>query len=87
LIEDDVKTDDHVHIAHNCIVRCGVQIAAHSELSGSVIVEENAWISPNVSITNGITIGARSQIGIGACITKVIDMDSKVLNVTKNLVL
>lgn len=70
VVEDYVKTDDHVHIAHNCIIRKGVQIAAHAEISGSVVVEEGAWLSPNISITNGIVIGARSFVGIGSCVTK-----------------
>ncbi len=34
VIEDDVKTDDHVHIAHNCRVRRGAMLTAAVVLSG-----------------------------------------------------
>lgn len=79
VIEDEVKTDDHVHIAHNCFIAKGVQIAAHAELSGSVSVEKNSWISPNVSVVNGITIGDSSFIGIGACVLKEVPKNTTVV--------
>ena len=50
IIEDDVKTDDHVHIAHNCRIRRGALLTACSELSGGVDVGAFAWIGPNTSI-------------------------------------
>lgn len=70
LIEDDVKTDDHVHIAHNCRVRRGALITACAELSGGVDVGEFAWIGPNASIIQKAVLGSNSVIGIGSNITK-----------------
>lgn len=78
LVGDGVKTDDHVHIAHNCDIGSGTQIAAHAELSGSVTVGRNVWLSPNVSVVNGLTIGDRAFVGIAANVTKDIAADTLV---------
>src|SRR3546814_3805834 len=42
VIEDAVKTDDHVHIAHNVVVGARTFIAAGAVLSGSVTVRRSA---------------------------------------------
>lgn len=69
-VRDFVKTDDHVHIAHNCDVGENSILTACTELSGSVTIGKNVWIGPNSSIINGITIGDSAFIGIGSCVTK-----------------
>lgn len=69
-IGDNVQTDDHVHIAHNCKIGKGVLIAAHAEISGSVQIEEDCWIGPNCSIMQKIIISRGSVIGIGAIVKK-----------------
>lgn len=70
LIEENTKTDDHVHIAHNCIVGRNCMITASAELSGSVRVGHDAWIGPNSSIMNKISLGNYSMIGLGSVVTK-----------------
>ena len=70
LIEDYVKTDDHVHIAHNCKIRRGVLITAAAELSGGVEIGEDSWIGPNCSIFQQKKIGKRCVVGLGAAIFK-----------------
>ena len=75
LIEDNVKTDDHVHIAHNCMIKNGVLITAAAELSGGVEIGENSWIGPNSSIFQKVKIGKRCTVGLGANIFK--DMDDE----------
>lgn len=70
IIEDDVKTDDHVHIAHNCVVRKGALITACVELSGGVDVGEYSWIGPNTSVIQKAVLGRGSFIGIGANVLK-----------------
>jgi len=70
IIEDDVKTDDQVHIAHNCIIRCGSLIAACVEISGGVDVGDHTWIGPNSSIIQKVKIGDKSFIGIASNVTK-----------------
>jgi UDP-3-O-[3-hydroxymyristoyl] glucosamine N-acyltransferase LpxD len=70
IIEDYVKTDDHVHIAHNCAIGRNTLITACAELSGSVKVGRDVWIGPNASIMNGLTIGDRAFIGLAAVVTR-----------------
>ena len=70
IISDNVKTDDHVHIAHNCKIEDGVLITATAELSGGVKIGSNTWIGPNSSIFQQTKIGRRCIVGIGANIFK-----------------
>ena len=65
-VGDFTKVDDHVHIAHNCRIGRNVIITACAELSGSVVVEDYAWVGPNASVLQGKTLGERSLLGIGA---------------------
>lgn len=70
IIHSHVKTDDHVHIAHNCIIGEKTLITACAEISGSVTIGENCWLGPNSSIMNKATIGRNSTIGLGAVVLK-----------------
>ncbi len=70
IIESFVKTDDHVHIAHNCHIGTSSSLTACVEVSGSVIIGNNCMIGPNTSIMNGIVIGNHVTIGLGAVVTK-----------------
>lgn len=69
-LESFVKTDDHVHIAHNCLIRSGALITACVEISGGVEVGAEAWIGPNSSIIQKVSIGDGAFIGIGSNVTK-----------------
>ena len=69
-----VKTDDHVHIAHNCDVGANTLITACVEISGSVTIGENCWIGPNVSIRDGLSIAPGCFIGIGSVVTKSLEV-------------
>jgi len=66
LVGDYAKIDDHVHISHNCRIGRNVIITACAELSGSVVVEDHAWVGPNASVIQGKVLGERSLLGIGA---------------------
>lgn len=60
------KVDDHVHIAHNCKIGNNVIITACASISGSVEIADNAWIGPNSTILQGLSIGSQSTLGIGS---------------------
>jgi UDP-3-O-[3-hydroxymyristoyl] glucosamine N-acyltransferase LpxD len=79
VIDNFVKTDDHVHIAHNCFIGSNTMIAAHAEISGSVTIGKNVWIGPNVSIVNSIEIGDHAFLGIGANVWKNVAENSRIL--------
>ena len=70
VVGDHVKTDDHVHIAHNARIGDMTMIAACAEISGSVKIGKRVWISPNASVVNKATIGNQVLVGIGAVVMK-----------------
>ncbi|MBW2065846.1 MAG: hypothetical protein JRJ03_13080, partial [Deltaproteobacteria bacterium] len=70
VIEDDVKTDDHVHIAHNCRIGPRTLIAAGAILSGNVTVGAEVWISPNSTIIDYGIVGEKAFIGLGAVVIR-----------------
>jgi UDP-3-O-[3-hydroxymyristoyl] glucosamine N-acyltransferase LpxD len=81
IIGDNVKTDDHVHIAHNTFIDSGSLITACVEISGSVVIGKNVWIGPNSSIVNNVSIGDNSFIGISTSVTKSFDENNFILGV------
>ncbi|MBY6063708.1 UDP-3-O-(3-hydroxymyristoyl)glucosamine N-acyltransferase [Pseudidiomarina sediminum] len=70
VIDDHAKIDNLVHVAHNVHIKRGAFVTACAELSGGVVVGENAWIAPNVSTHQKLTIGANSLVGLGAVVVK-----------------
>jgi len=68
VIDDYVKTDDQIHIAHNCKIGKNTIITACAEISGSVEIGSNCWIAPNCTIINKVKIGNNVTVGIGALI-------------------
>lgn len=78
VVEDDVKTDDHVHIAHNCHIGARTLLTACAELSGSVRIGPDGWLGPNVSIRDGLKLGARCFVGIGSVVTRNVEDDALV---------
>jgi len=75
VVSDHVKTDDHVHIAHNVFIDRNTVITACAEISGSVRIGKNVWIGPNASIINSIDIGDNVLVGIGAVVIKSVESD------------
>lgn len=73
IVEDYVKTDDHVHIAHNCNIKRSTLITACVEISGSVTIGAESMIGPNSSIMNKIRLGENTVVGLGTVVTKSFD--------------
>jgi UDP-3-O-[3-hydroxymyristoyl] glucosamine N-acyltransferase len=76
LIESGVKTDNLVHIAHNCVIGRNSILTACTELSGGVVIGENVWMGPNCSVTEKIKIGNNSLVGIGSVVRKDVEANS-----------
>ena len=76
-----IKIDNLVHIAHNCFIDDGSIITACAELSGGVHVEKGAWIAPNSSVLQRVTIGKNATVGIGASVTEDVSPKQKVASV------
>lgn len=70
VIADLTKTDDHVHIAHNCSIGRNCLITACAEISGSVTMGSDVWLGPNCSILNGKTVGDHAFVGLASVVTK-----------------
>ena len=70
VIGSGVKTDNLVHVAHNCRLGKNSILTACAELSGGVIIGENVWIGPNSSVMEKIKIDNNSLVGIGSVVTK-----------------
>jgi UDP-3-O-[3-hydroxymyristoyl] glucosamine N-acyltransferase len=70
IIEDNVKIDNLVHIAHNCVVGRNTLMTGCSTISGGVKVGENCWIAPNSTVYQQLKIGAGSRVGIGAVVIR-----------------
>lgn len=70
IICNNVKTDNGVHIGHNCIIGDNTLIAAGVQISGSVKIGKNCWLGTNCTIKDHITIGDNVTIGVGAVVVK-----------------
>jgi UDP-3-O-[3-hydroxymyristoyl] glucosamine N-acyltransferase len=69
-IHENVKIDNHVHIAHGVTVGRNSLIIAHAMIGGSVKIGESAWIAPSTAIKNQIKISDHTLTGIGAVVLK-----------------
>jgi UDP-3-O-[3-hydroxymyristoyl] glucosamine N-acyltransferase len=70
IIEDDVKIDNLVQVAHNVRIGKHTRIAAQAGLSGRVMVEANVVIAGQAGFQNGIKIGEGSMVGGQAGVTR-----------------
>lgn len=70
VLADGCKIDDHVHIAHNVFVGNDAFVIACAEVSGGVRIGARAWIAPNASVINQVSIGDDAVIGLGAVVVK-----------------
>jgi len=68
-IGEYTKINDNVHIGHN--VEVGKRtIIAGGHISGSVIIGDDCWLAPGVTIRNKIRIGEGAMVGLGAVVVK-----------------
>ncbi|MBL7884165.1 MAG: UDP-3-O-(3-hydroxymyristoyl)glucosamine N-acyltransferase [Bacteroidia bacterium] len=70
LIEENVKVDNLVHIAHGVVIGRNSLVIANSMIAGSVVVGENVWIAPSTSVINKCTIEDNAFVGMGAVVLK-----------------
>jgi len=70
ILEDDVKIDDRVHIAHNCWIKKKTLVTAGSEISGGVTVGEESLVAPSSSILENVHVGDHVLVGLGAVVLR-----------------
>lgn len=68
VVGDGTKLDNFVTVGHNARVGRHVLVASHTVIGGSAVIGDHAWLSPQVTILNGVSVGARAVVGVGACV-------------------
>lgn len=79
VIEEGVKIDNLVHIAHNVRIGKNSLVIACSMIAGSTVIGENCWIAPASTIRNAITIGKGATVGLAATVTKDVEEGQTVM--------
>jgi UDP-3-O-[3-hydroxymyristoyl] glucosamine N-acyltransferase len=70
VIGNNVKTDNQVHIAHNCRIGDSTIIVACSGIAGSTVIGKNVLMAGSSGVIDHITIGDNSVIGTHSIITR-----------------
>ena len=69
IIDDHVRINTLVQIAHGDKIGKFTEIVAHASIQGRVRIGENVWIGPGCVIRNGISIGDNARVNMGAVVT------------------
>jgi UDP-3-O-[3-hydroxymyristoyl] glucosamine N-acyltransferase len=69
-IAEYCKIDNLVHIAHGVHIGRNSIVIANSMIAGSVVLGENVWVAPSVSVLNKLTVADHAYIGMGAVIIR-----------------
>lgn len=70
IIGDYTKINNLCHIAHNNKIGRNVTITGCVNISGSNVIDDDAWIAPNSSIRGWVHIGKGAIVGMGAVVVK-----------------
>ena len=70
VIGNHTKINNLCHIAHNNQIGRNVVVAGCVNISGSCVIEDYVWISPNVSLRGFNHLGEGCIVGTGAVVTK-----------------
>ena len=79
VIEDGCKIDNSCFISHNVQLGADTFVVGESIMFGSSSTGEQAYISGNATIRNGIHIGSKAVVGMGAVVTKPVPDGATVL--------
>lgn len=78
IIGEETVTDNLVYIAHDVQIGRRVQICALVNILGRTIVGDGAYIGPSAVVKNGLILGEKSRISIGAVVTQDVDAGATV---------
>lgn len=78
LLEDNVKVDNLVHIAHGVKIGKNSLVIANAMIAGSVEIGQNVWVSPSASIRQKLQVEEGALVGMGAVVVKNVAADSVV---------
>lgn len=69
-IGEETVSDNLVYIAHDVQIGRRVQICALVNILGRTIIGDEAYVGPSAVVKNGLEIGAKARISIGAVVTQ-----------------
>lgn len=69
IIEDHVRINSLVQIAHGDKIGSFTEIVAGASIQGRVQIGRNVWIGPNSVIRNGISVGDNARVNMGSVVT------------------
>ena len=67
-IKDFVFLNCHTNCGHDSVVEKYATISVFCDITGYVKVDEGAFLGSHASVCPGLTVGAYSKIGAGACV-------------------
>ena len=70
IIEDGVKIDNLVHIAHNVHIAANALIIANAMIAGGAKVGPGCWIGPSSNLLDRVTVGSKVFVGLGVSVVK-----------------
>ena len=79
ILENNVKLDAFVHIGHDACLKKNVEVTAGAIVGGFDIIGENVFLGLNVTLRNRIAIHSDTTIGMGAVVTKNIEVQDTVV--------
>jgi UDP-3-O-[3-hydroxymyristoyl] glucosamine N-acyltransferase len=72
-IQRGVKTDNMVHVAHNCVVGENTLLVAQVGISGSTKIGRNVVIGGQAGLAGHITVGDRARLAGGTGVIKSVE--------------
>jgi UDP-3-O-[3-hydroxymyristoyl] glucosamine N-acyltransferase len=77
-IGDGSAVDNLVHVGHGARIGRRCRIASCVNIAGSVTIGDDVWIGPNSTLSNGLHIGEKAQISLGAVVTRDVSPGTRV---------
>ena len=81
VIGQGTKIDNLVHVAHNARIGKHCVVVALSLIGGGSSIGDCSWVAPCACIRDGLAIGNRSLVGMGAVVTRDVADDVTVYGV------
>lgn len=70
ILRNNVKIDNFVHIAHDCVIGERTLITAGVKFGGRTVVGKDCWLGINSTISNGLVIGDNVTVSLGSVVTR-----------------
>lgn len=77
-IREGACVDNLVYIAHDVDIGANSQVIGCAEISGRAVLGENSRIGPNATISNGVRVGAHSNVSLGSVVVRDVPDRSRV---------